>query len=550
MAKDAVWEFDLLPCPVLVTDYKGLVLAANTSLFHMLGDDEEVWVSKPMDAMFSKGSQIFLQTHVWPILLRDAHINEIYLQLLDETRQRIPVLLNCKKAVRDGFECFFWVFFITRERSRYEQALLEARQIADAATTRFAQSERFVRTVTDSLPCMIAYWDQQLQCQFANQPYVEWFGRTPSAMLGMSMSELLGEHLFTLNSPYIEGALAGKFQEFEREIPRPCGGVGHVLANYVPDIDAGGSVKGFYALVSNITRLRGADTAIRLTASVFDATTEGIMVTDASSVILSVNPAFTLLTGYAAEEVVGKNARLLKSGRHDAAFFGEMYEALRADKLWKGEIWSQRKDGSHFLERLSIATTLNDAGEVIRYVGVFDDVTEQWGKDQLVRHMALHDQLTGLPNRFLLMERLGQLIGISNREPRRIALMYMDLDGFKLVNDTYGHGVGDKVLQAISSRLKDLLRVTDSVARIGGDEFVLLLDNPENRESVAAVAARIIKTVNIPMCFDDMAVHVGASIGIAFFQNDGKLPEGLIKEADAAMYAAKTAGKNVFRFSD
>ncbi|MBC7415291.1 MAG: diguanylate cyclase, partial [Herminiimonas sp.] len=227
-----------------------------------------------------------------------------------------------------------------------------------------------------------------------------------------------------------------------------------------------------------------------------------------------------------------------------------MYDELRANKLWKGEVWCQRKDSSQYLQRLSITVMSNDAGEVIRYVGVFDDITEQWNKVQLVRHMALHDPLTGLPNRSLLTERLAQLIAMSNRESRRIALMYIDLDGFKLVNDTWGHGMGDKVLQVVSTRLVDLLRATDSVARIGGDEFVILLDNPESRDNVATVASLIIDAVNAPMRFDENTVHVGASMGIAIFQNNGKTADGLIKDADDAMYAAKAAGKNAFRFAD
>ena len=164
--------------------------------------------------------------------------------------------------------------------------------------------------------------------------------------------------------------------------------------------------------------------------------------------------------------------------------------------------------------------------------------------------MALHDSLTGLPNRSLLMERLGQLIAITARESRHIALMFLDLDGFKSVNDTLGHEIGDQVLKTVSTRLLGLLRTSDTLARIGGDEFVILLDNPESRENVAMVASRVIEDVNAPMSFDGKTAHVGTSIGIAFFQNDGMSPAALLKKADDAMYAAKASGKNTFRFSD
>jgi two-component system CheB/CheR fusion protein len=302
--------------------------------------------------------------------------------------------------------------------------------------------------------------------------------------------------------------------------------------------------------VTNISRLREADAAIRLSASVFEATAESIMVTDTDATIISVNPAFTALTGYTLTEVVGQNARILKSGRHDAAFFGSMFAQLHASKLWKGEVWSKRKDSSTFLGRLCISAICNEAREVVRYVGVCSDITQQWDKEQLVQHMALHDSLTGLPNRSLLMERVSQLIAMSERETRHIALMFLDLDGFKEVNDTWGHAFGDLVLKTVATRLLGLIRPSDTVARLGGDEFVILLDDPENRNSVVSVASRVIEYVNVPISLAGMTANVGASVGIAFFIGDLTSSGDLIKKADDAMYAAKAAGKNTYRFSD
>lgn len=543
-------NLDQLPCPVLVTDRAGVVQSVNQSLLQLVGGVNDSWFSKPMDHMFPMASRIFLQTHIWPMLLRDGHIREIRLQILSDAGKQVPVFVNCQRSTLEAIDSFTWVFFVTIERSRFEQELLEARQRAEKMSADLGKSERFVRTVADAMPSMIAYWDTQMRCQFANKSYLEWFGRTPQDMIGLSMSTVLGASLYEKNLPYIQGALAGEPQEFERAIPRPDGSVGYTLANYIPDINSNEKIQGFFALVTNISRLREADAAIRLSASVFEATMEGIMVTDTSATIISVNPAFTELTGYTSKEVIGQNARILKSGRHDAAFFSAMFQELLANNFWAGEVWSKRKDGSIFLERLSISAICNDAGEVTRYVGVCADITEKWDKEQLLRDMALHDSLTSLPNRSLLMERLGQLIAISSRESRHIALMFLDLDGFKLVNDTLGHEIGDHVLKTVSSRLLALLRNSDTVARLGGDEFVILLDNPESRESVAMVASRVIAEVNGPMSFDGKTVHVGASVGIAIFQNDGISPTALLKKADDAMYAAKASGKNTFRFID
>jgi len=545
-----VHAFDQLPCPVLITDPVGSVLSINQYLLERVGGAADDWVNHPMEHLFPMASRIFLQTHVWPMLMREGQIREIRMQVLNAVREPVPVLVNCQKTSAPRVDGYTWVFFETVERNRYEHELLDARQRAEAAAAALANSEKFIRTVTDALPSMIAYWDNQLRCRFANQPYVEWFGKHPSKMLGMPMLELLGERLFALNQPYIQAALRGEHQEFERAIPKPDGSVGYTLANYIPDLEADGTVKGFCALVTNITRLREADAAIRLSASVFESTTEGIMVTDATGQIVSVNPAFTTLTGYAPMEVVGQNARILNSGRHDATFFAAMFQELRDNKVWKGDLWSKRRDGSIFLQSLSVSAICDDAGNATQYVGVFNDATARWDKEQLVRRMALHDGLTGLPNRSLLMERLANLIAMSAREPRQLALMFLDLDGFKKVNDGLGHEAGDQVLRTVAARLLDLLRATDTVARLGGDEFVIVLDNPESRDNIAAVATRVIEVVNAPIDCGGKTAHVGTSIGIAVTHNDSCTSGDLLKAADTAMYAAKAAGKNVFRFAD
>lgn len=541
--------FDQLPCPVLVTDRSGAVQSINQCLLDLVGGDKSSWLEKSMDLMLPLASRIFLQTHVWPMLLREGRVSEIRLQILGNAGAQVPVFVNCQESRLDAIDRFIWVFFVTVERSRFEQELLQAKQRAETMSADLARNERFIRTLADAVPSMIAYWDNQMVCRFANKPYLEWFGRTPQEMVGMSISTLLGAKLFEKNLPYIQRALAGDPQEFERAIPRPDGSIGYTLANYIPDINSKGHVQGFFALVTNISRLREANEVIRLSASVFEATTEGIMVTDTSATIISVNHAFSELTGYTSEEVVGQNARILKSGRHDAAFFGAMFQQLRETNLWKGEVWSKRKDGSIYLQRLAISAICNEAGEVSRYVGICADITQQWTKEQLVQHRALHDGLTGLPNRSLLMERLGQLIVMSVRVPRHIAVMFLDLDGFKLVNDTLGHNIGDQVLKTVSTRLLGLLRPSDTVARLGGDEFVILLDNAEGRDSVAMIASRVIEEVNAPMSFDEKAAHVGTSIGIALFETEVTSADELLKKADDAMYKAKAAGKNTYRFS-
>lgn len=548
--KKSVQNFDQIPCPVLVTDWAGKILSANQSLLSLTEQDLETLVDRSMDVLLPMASRIFLQTHVIPMILRDGQIREIRLQLISSTGTRIPVYVNCQKTSLIDVESLTWVFYVTMERSRFEHDLLQARQRADEMSAESANRERFIRTIADGLPSMIAYWDMNLICRFANSVYFRWFGLAPSEILGMSIKDLLGEELFSLNFPYMQRALAGEPQEFEREIKRPDGTIGYTLANYIPDRDPSGEIMGFFALVTNITKVREADAAIRLSASVFEATSEGIMVTDPQSIILSVNQAFTRLTGYTQEEAVGKNANLLSSSRHSPEFFSNLYKELILSGKWKGDIWSKRKDDTIFLEKLSISAIKNDAGEITKYVGVFDDITLQWDKEQLVHHMAFHDSLTGLPNRLLLVERLGQHITMAEREKRQIALLFLDLDGFKLVNDVLGHDMGDHVLKTVAARLEEQLRAADTVARLGGDEFVILLDNPDSRESISIIASRLIAVINEPILNAGKDARVGTSIGIALFKNEGQSPDQLLKLADEAMYKAKKSGKNIFVFSD
>lgn len=541
-------HYDRLPCPVLVTDRHGSIDFINARSLALVGGTQQTWVQKPMDALFPAASRIFLQTHIWPMLLRDKQVNEVRLQIYDANKVSIPVLANCQWSTVQGSDRYHWLFFVSNERASYEAALLEARQRADGLAERYAKGEKFLRTVTNSVPNLIAYWDRDLHCQFANKGYSEWFGLTPAQMQGIQLSTFMGSKDFAKNEIYIQGVLAGKPQEFEREYAKQDASVGYALVQYVPDFDHTGTVVGFYAVTTDVTRLKEADAAIRLSASVFDATSEGIMVTDTAANMLAVNPAFCRITGYAEHDVLGQNPRMLQAGRHDAKFYQDLWRVLLATGQWKGDLWCRRIDGTCYLEALSISAIRDATDTVVRYVGVFTDISDRHEKDERIRHMALHDGLTSLPNRTLLMERLNQLLTIAAREPRGIAVLFLDLDGFKAINDRLGHDAGDGVLKIVAQRLQDALRATDTVARIGGDEFVILLDNAAGPDDVTSVSKHVIASINEPMFFSGQEALVGTSIGIALHPADGATAERMLKCADDAMYRAKAAGKNTWRF--
>jgi len=427
---------------------------------------------------------------------------------------------------------------------RADMAQKDAESVA-LATTR---NERFMKSMLNAIPNMIGYWDKNLHFGFANNAYLEWHGKHPETLIGTPVRDLMGEQLFELNQPYIRRALAGEAQHFQRTLNKADGSVGYILANYIPDINSQGEISGIFIQASDVTELKEAQTQLELAASVFENTAEGIAVTDVHGVFLSVNPAFTAITGYTAAEAVGQTPRILKSNRHDKAFYVAMWQDLNTLGRWKGDIWNRRKDGEVYLERITISMIRGSAGDTVRYVSVFSDITDLWREDEFLKHLAFHDALTDLPNRSLLMELLHHQITITEREQSGLALMFLDLDRFKFVNDTFGHAVGDDLLRTVAQRLLALVRQSDTVARLGGDEFVIKLENPADKEEIAMIATRAIAAINAPMEFGGKTVQVGASVGIAVFPADGHTPVELIKNADTAMYAAKAAGKNTFRF--
>jgi diguanylate cyclase (GGDEF)-like protein/PAS domain S-box-containing protein len=539
---------DQVPCAALLTDEDGHILASNRDLSGLLGFDDERAMPGSIDQLLPPAGRIFLQTHVWPLLRREGQAREareLWLNLLNASGERVPVIANGGRAasVNDAPR-FMWVFFAARERSRFELELIEARNHAETAASQAEATKTFLEKITNAMPGLVAYWDRDLHCQFANETSLRWFGKSPK--LGTSLRALLGEQVFALNEPHIRGALDGVPQEFQRTLTKADGTVAHTLGHYIPDV-RDNRVEGFFVLVSDITQLKNAEAELAMAASVFHHTLDGIIIADITGVIISVNPAFTRITGYAPEEAVGQPLKLLSSSRNDKRFATTVAEHLVQHQHWEGESWARRKDGSVF-RQLQRATT-TQAPEGPRYVFVFNDVTERWYSAERSRRLALYDSLTDLPNRTLVLERLGQLIASTAREERQIAVLFLDLDRFKQVNDTLGHEAGDEVLRVVASRLKRLVRETDTVARLGGDEFVILLDNPAGLEHVQRVAGRAVTALNDPIQCGHAFAQVGTSIGIAMHPIDGRTPVELLKQADAAMYEAKAAGKNTFRSS-
>lgn len=252
---------DQLPCAVVVTDATGRLLDANAELLSLVGGSRESRVGTSIEDLLPPASRIFLQTHVWPTLLRDGRIHEIHMQVIGSDQARVPVLLNSRLGEHLREPAYFWTAFVARDRHRFEAELVEQRNQAEATSRALDESRRFIKGVTDAIPGMVGYWDKDLRCRFANKAYVEWFGRQPEELIGISLQELLGERVFKLNEPYARAALAGQEQQFERELTKADGTLGHTWAHYVPDF-SGGEVRGFFVKVSDVTALKSTQLAL------------------------------------------------------------------------------------------------------------------------------------------------------------------------------------------------------------------------------------------------------------------------------------------------
>ncbi|MFA6443558.1 MAG: EAL domain-containing protein, partial [Sterolibacterium sp.] len=294
--------------------------------------------------------------------------------------------------------------------------------------------------------------------------------------------------------------------------------------------------------------IRSGEAQLRLYANVYEHSGEGILICDHNNRILAVNPAFTRLTGYSIDELRGKNPHILASGNTPPKTYQDMWRSLGQKGYWQGELWNRRKDGNIFPEWLSVSVASDLAGQPTHYIACFTDISERKASEDHITHLAHHDALTGLLNRYSLQGRLEQALATIRREQRALAVMFIDMDHFKNINDILGHAVGDELLMEVARRLRDGVRDSDVVARLGGDEFVLVLTEVDNATAAARVADKILRALGEPYAIGEEELHVTPSIGLAFYPDDGDDCETLMKHADIAMYHAKSQGRNNVQF--
>lgn len=299
-----------------------------------------------------------------------------------------------------------------------------------------------------------------------------------------------------------------------------------------------------YAVLSDRSDQRKAEEASSLTARVIESAAEGIMITDAHRIIRSVNPAFEKSTGYTAREAIGRTPALLQSGRHDESFYKEMWAALDKHGKWQGEVWNRNKSGDIYPEWLSISAVRDSRQKVTHYVGIFSDAHTQEQVLERLHYLAYYDGLTGLPNRRLFLDRLTISLAQARRDRHMLALMFIDLDYFKQINDRLGHKVGDSLLIAVTERLKTCLRDGDTLARLGGDEFTVILPAIIHENAASHVARKFLESFSNPVAIGEHILNITSSIGFSIFPEDGEDADSLLNHADIAMYQIKESGRN------
>jgi len=413
------------------------------------------------------------------------------------------------------------------------------------------QAERDLHAILDNLPSMIGYWDAQLHNRFANHAYVDWFGVTPEALRGKHISELLGAELYAKNRSYLEQALQGHVQRFERTIVDPSGVARHSIASYTPDFD-GDAVRGIFVQVTDITeRKRMEDELFKekeLMRLTLQSIGDAVVCADAQGRITYLNPVAQRLTGWQVLDAAGCDVDevaplYLANGQQTQPSPLRVALATQAACGPARGVVLHRKDGQRFEVEASACPIIDRQHHLTGAVMVLHDVTETMAMAERMAHLAQYDALTDLPNRVLLQDRAQHALALARREAKGLGVMYLDLDGFKQINDALGHDAGDQLLVQFARRLVAAMRQSDTVCRQGGDEFVLLLPGLEDPRQVAAIAGKVLGVCQEPFVLNGQTLKMGLSAGLALFPQHGSDYEELARHADAALYVAKRGGR-------
>jgi diguanylate cyclase (GGDEF)-like protein/PAS domain S-box-containing protein len=509
----------------------GRILEVNEKASDMLGYSQDELCSM----MAWEVATVIKNESNWRRIQADLKIQGSMLNIPSLHRRRdgslIPVEVNMK--------------YLRHEDNDYSLAV--ARDMTDVK--RQEEKLLLLREALEATPNSIAITDISGVIQWTNPAFNQLTGYSSHDINGLSFDDIIetDQQDKTVLSE-IWRAMASK-DSWRGEISSTHKGGNRIQADFTltPVIDNKEEVTHYIAVIEDITERHKQLTRLRLYATLFENTHEGVVVTDDDGYICMVNQAFTKLTGYTELETLGKRPNMLQSGKHDSDFYKNLWGELQSVGHWQGEIWNRRKNGEIFPELLNISSVYDDQNKLKYYVGVFSDISQLKQTEAELEYLAHHDPLTRLANRRLLMSQLEYGLKAAHRKQERLALLIMDLDRFKDINDSYGHLIGDELLQLVASRLSHRLRESDLVARLGGDEFAVLMQGISHPEDAAMLASDIIQTLNEPSQLQDgLELQVGTSIGISLYPEHSTTAETLLQHADTALYQAKKEGRGRF----
>jgi diguanylate cyclase (GGDEF)-like protein/PAS domain S-box-containing protein len=532
-------------CPIaasIATADEGRIIEANANYERDFG-----WTR---DDLIGRTS---VEVGIWPdeatrrpwveAITREGRLIDYETVWMHKNGERRNVSLSGEITELDGQPCILAYVTDITVRKRTEQALVA--------------SETRLRAVLDGVHSGVITMTEKGIVESFNRSAERLFGYGAAEVIGKNIKMLMPEPYRTEHDGYLEAYRRSGIRKViggRRDVmaQRRDGSVFHIELGVTETIVDDGKL--FVGSVSDITYRKEAEAELRIAATAFESQ-EGMVVTNPDGVILRVNRAFTESTGYSAEDVIGHTPRLLKSGRHDAAFYTAMWESLRSTGAWQGEIWDRRKNGEIYPKWLTISAVKRDDGVITHYVATHQDITERKIAEERIRELAFFDQLTTLPNRTLLLDRLRQAMTASSRNGGHGALLFIDLDHFKTLNDTLGHDMGDLLLQQVAQRLVGSVREGDTVARLGGDEFVVVLSSlsvniEEAATQTEAVGVKILASLRDPYQLSDLEYRSTASIGATLFRGHQASIDDLMKQADLAMYKSKARGRNALHFFD
>ena len=469
-------------------------------------------------------------------------------------RQNQPYEYEYRIHTKDGRERWMWEQGRSISMGDGEPLFLEG-YIADITDKKLAQealtqSERQLRATFEQAAVGIARVTTDGRWLDVNEKLCHIVGYTREELLSRTIQDITYPQDLDAELALIEETLSGERSAYALEqqyIKRSGDCVWIRLTVSLVRADDNTPLY-FISIIEDIDARKKADEKLREAAAVFRSTGEGVMITDTKATIVEVNDAFTYITGYSREEVIGQNTRVLKSGRHDNAFYQDMWGQLTEHGQWHGEIWNRAKNGSVYPERLTISSVESEDGKLEGYVGVFADISSLKATEARLNYLAYHDPLTDLPNRLLFRDRLAHALLTAKRRDTKVAVVFLDLDRFKNINDALGHSIGDGLLIEVAKRIKTITRLGDTFGRMSGDEFCLIFEDIRSVRKSVTTVRRLLSVFNESFEVDSKSMWVTASIGIAIYPDNSDDPDALLSFADAAMYEAKEAGRNTYRY--